>query len=375
MSAIEKTSLYYSEGRSDKEYHIEIVEICGGNVVNFRYGRRGGALTSGTKTSSPVNLTEAKRIFDKLVKEKTAKGYTPDISGAAYQSTEHAGLSTGFMPQLLNPVSEHEAMGLITDSNWAAQQKMDGERRAAHAENGYVIGINRRGLIVPLPQTIADELQGIDDHSGAVRVDGEIIGDVLYVFDLHMHKGEPIHALPWVERMRLAESLFAGCQHLKPVPVAVTTDQKGDLWNQVVENDGEGVVFKRVDCSVTAGRPNSGGDWLKFKFTESATCCVLAINPDRRSVQLGLLELSIHPNATLDQMTPVGNVTIPPNHDIPVSGDIVEIEYLYAHEGGSLYQPIYRGKRRDQEISDCFIGQLKFKPEACTGNRQIGERL
>ena len=74
MSSIRKCSLYYSEGRSNKEYHAEIVEISGGNVVNFRYGRRGGTLTSGTKTSSPIEFTEAKRIFDKLVKEKTGKG-------------------------------------------------------------------------------------------------------------------------------------------------------------------------------------------------------------------------------------------------------------------------------------------------------------
>lgn len=363
MTATEKTSLYYSRSRSDKEYHAEIVTVSGGNVVNFRYGRRGGALTSGTKTSSPVESTEAKRIFDKLVKEKIAKGYTPDVSGAAYQDTAHAGLKTDFMPQLSNPITEHEAMALITDSNWAAQEKMDGERRAAHAENGYVIGINRRGLIVPLPQAIGDELGAIDDHSGAIRVDGEIIGDVLYVFDLHIHKGETIHALPWIERMRLVESLLAGCRHIQAVPIAGTTDQKGDLWNQVLFENGEGMVFKRTDCPVTAGRPNSGGDWLKFKFTESATCCVIAINPDRRSVQIGLLELSIHPNATVDQMKPVGNVTIPPNHAVPVAGDIVEVEYLYAYRGGSIYQPVYRGKRCDLNLSACTINQLKYKPD------------
>ena len=45
MNTIENISLYYAEGHSDKEYHAEIVEVAGGNVVNFRYGRRGGALT------------------------------------------------------------------------------------------------------------------------------------------------------------------------------------------------------------------------------------------------------------------------------------------------------------------------------------------
>lgn len=115
MNAITTASLYYTEGGSDKEYHTEIVEVAGGNVVNFRYGRRGAALTAGTKTSAPVDFAQAKKIFDKLVKEKTSKGYTPCESGSAYQGTENAGLKTDFTPQLLNAITEDEAMRLIED--------------------------------------------------------------------------------------------------------------------------------------------------------------------------------------------------------------------------------------------------------------------
>jgi len=135
-------------GQQRQGIHAEIVEVAGGNVVNFRYGRRGASLTSGTKTAAPVDFAHAKMIYDKLVKEKTAKGYTPDVSGAAYQGTERAGLKSDFSPQLLNPITEEEAMRLIKDDRWAAQEKMDGERRAAHADGGGVFGINRKGLVV-----------------------------------------------------------------------------------------------------------------------------------------------------------------------------------------------------------------------------------
>ena len=364
MNAIARTSLYYAAGSSNKEYHAEIIEISGGNVVNFRYGRRGGTLTAGTKTSSPVEFTEAKRIFDKLVKEKTAKGYTPDISGCSYQGTELAGLKTGFMPQLLNPISESEAMCLITDNNWTAQEKMDGERRAAHAENGTVIGLNRNGLIVPLPQAIADELLAISNRTGAIRVDAEIIGDILYVFDLHICQGTRMQSRPWLERMHMAESVLAGCTQIKAVPVAVATDEKRELWNRVLSASGEGVVFKRIHSIVTKGRPNSGGDWLKFKFTETASFCVMEINTGRRSVKIGLIEFNLHPKANQHQMlASVGNVTIPPNHDVPAIGEIVEVEYLYAYRGGSVFQPVYRGRRLDLDIGACTTGQLKYKPE------------
>jgi hypothetical protein len=45
--------------------------------------------------------------------------------------------------------------------------------------------------------------------------------------------------------------------------------------------------------------------------------------------------------------TGVGSVTIPPSHTVPAAGSIVEVRYLYAYEGGSLYQPVYLGIRDD----------------------------
>lgn len=45
--------------------------------VTFAYSRRGCPLNTGTKTYSPVSYDDARRIFDKLVREKMAKSYTP----------------------------------------------------------------------------------------------------------------------------------------------------------------------------------------------------------------------------------------------------------------------------------------------------------
>ena len=72
-------------------------------------------------------------------------------------------------------------------------------------------------------------------------------------------------------------------------------------------------------------------------------------------------ELSIE--GSEDGWLSVGNVTIPANHEIPEEGDVVEIRYLYAHRGGSIYQPVYLGKRGDIDICECTTAQLKFKPE------------
>jgi len=58
----------------------------------------------------------------------------------------------------------------------------------------------------------------------------------------------------------------------------------------------------------------------------------------------------------------LGNVTIPPNHAIPESGSVAEIQYLYVGKvGGALYQPVYLGERGDQDEGDCLLSQLKYK--------------
>src|ERR1041384_8228598 len=116
-------SLYYKEGSSDKIYQVQIEEKDAGFVVNFAYGRRGSTLNTGTKTSSPVPYDQAKRIFDKLVKEKQAKGYTVGENGTPYQHTNKEQQVSGLHPQLLNPIEEQDVRSYITHPEYWAQEK------------------------------------------------------------------------------------------------------------------------------------------------------------------------------------------------------------------------------------------------------------
>jgi bifunctional non-homologous end joining protein LigD len=358
----ERISLYYQAEGSDKEYHVQLAAAEGGFLVNLQYGRRGGTLAVGTKTKAPVPYQSAKKIYDKLVQEKTSKGYTTGESGVAFEGTENAGRKTGFVPQLLNPITEAEALRLIRDDGWVAQEKKDGEHRAVKLDSGGVMsGINRKGLSVPLPEPVAKELLGHCAWLGAAIVDGEIIGDKLHVFDLYcfdsrvFEDNSLMNGDPYETRMSYAQTLFSSGVNVVPIKMARTTEEKKALWDRVRAEKGEGVVFKRRDSLFTPGRPNSGGDWVKFKFTESASCQVIGTNEGKRSVKIGLLDSG--------KVVPVGNVTIPANHVVPDVGDVVEVEYLYAYPGGSLFQPVYRGRRTDIDLKDCTLAQLKYKPE------------
>lgn len=86
MKLVCQTKLQFKEGNSDKVYEVDLCESGEKYFVNFRYGRRGTELKEGTKTTAPVNLTEAEKIFQKLVDEKTRKGY--HVIGESNQTAE-----------------------------------------------------------------------------------------------------------------------------------------------------------------------------------------------------------------------------------------------------------------------------------------------
>ena len=66
-------------------------DLIDDNGCELFYGRRGTTLNLGTKTNVPVDYEHAKLIYDKLVKEKQAKGYTAGENGTPYQQTANMG--------------------------------------------------------------------------------------------------------------------------------------------------------------------------------------------------------------------------------------------------------------------------------------------
>jgi predicted DNA-binding WGR domain protein len=168
----DRVSLYYREGSSDKVYQAAIEPVGQQFVVNFAYGRRGATLTTGTKTSTPVDYATAKKIYTKLVGEKKAKGYTEGADGTPYQHTDKQ--ASGILPQLLNPIEESEVELLLRDDNYCAQEKFDGRHLLVRKQDDHLEGINKKGLLVGLPQTVVDDFR---QFPGSLIPDGESIGD------------------------------------------------------------------------------------------------------------------------------------------------------------------------------------------------------
>jgi len=96
MKLIKRTTLYFQEGTSDKVYEVDLCQVDETNyVVNFRYGRRGANLKEGTKTTTAIPLAKAQQVFDKLITEKTDKGYYDiNIGQAVGQASQSTPMST-----------------------------------------------------------------------------------------------------------------------------------------------------------------------------------------------------------------------------------------------------------------------------------------
>ena len=217
-------------------------------------------------------------------------------------------------------------------------------------------GINKKGLIVGVPGSVAGELRSLSD---SFIPDGESIGDDYHAFDLLELNGENLRPLPYRMRFaRLVDLLLLSRSEWKYVHLVETafkTRQKTELWQRLRQENREGIVFKRLDAPYVPGRPNQGGPQLKFKFVATLSAIVAKVNI-QRSVEISLFKGR--------SLISCGNVTIPANHEIPPAGAIVEVRYLYAYRDSvALYQPVYLGLRTDVDTDECNVSQLKFKAE------------
>lgn len=350
-------TLYMTEGSSDKVYKLQLVASGGAWDVNFQNGRRGSALREGVKGSG-LDYEAALKLYEKTLKSKISGGYTEDVSGAAFTATQFAGEVTGFKPQLLNPI-EADAARALGMTGWWVQEKHDGERRGVLVQNGNVAFANRRGLRVGSAGEVSEVISALAMKVPNCTLDAEDLGAHLVIFDViswpNMPEDAPfklrIAAMEELRNMLLDLGVYDRVSVDMPIPIAEFFSKGHD--ERLRAEMAEGFVLRHERSVYTPGRPNAGGDVLKVKFWEDATCRVTRGRGDRRSVGLQMLSAG----AWVD----VGNVTVPENQDVPQEGTLVDVRYLYAYPGGSLFQPTFLGVRGDLSEEDCTVDRLKYK--------------
>lgn len=373
---VESIDLYFKEGTSDKEYHLQLVDLAATYAVDFQYGRRGSTLKTGRKIELHT-LEQAKEVYDAVKDEKLGKGYHEGEGGTKYVPAgnsapvpvneprkEITSVGVGrkvmweppkqelLVPQLLNPIEESEVEKYLNDSAWGMQEKKDGRHQMIRVVDGVMTVYNKKGKEIGYPSEWATSVT----IQNAV-LDGEAIGEVFHAFDLLEVNGEDFRTQSYSDRYAQLISLLKNGKFGERVVVVPlwTASEKKSKYKQLQKDKKEGAVFKRLSAPYKPGRPNEGGDMIKCKFYATLTAKVAKGREGKHSVGLELFDGKV--------WVTMGNVTIAQSKELPSVGSHVEIRYLYAVPGGSLYQPTYLGPRDDTDDSDCQMKQVKYKSE------------
>lgn len=348
----ESISLYFKDGSSDKFYSIAIEENNGTFSVPFTYGRTGTSGLAGAKVVN-ADYAKAKKAFDSVVREKMAKGYQPGAGQAVQAGILPAGapkVLSGFHAQLLNPIDESEASRYITDDSYGMQEKFNGKHLSLKRLPTSFTAINKKGIECGYPQiykTATDNLT-----AKQFIIDGEDVNSVYDLYDILELDGRDLRGLTYLQRYELLAPFSS--KTLRVAYLAKSTTEKRALFEKLKKENKEGVVFKKLNAIFSPGKAHT--DMWKAKFYATLSARVAKGREGKRSIGLELLD---------DKGTWVfmGNCTIGGNKDIPSISSIVEIRYLYAHRGGSLYQPTYLGVRDDVDPEECKMTQIKYKAE------------
>jgi bifunctional non-homologous end joining protein LigD len=377
MPTIKETTLHYIGGTSDKIYKAWVENYPTENqfIVNFAFGRRGSRLQTGTKTNSSVSLTNATKIYDKLIDSKLAKGYniigrqehnggclqTQEVCGSIQESVDSYRIPNNptnspnkdYLPILLNTTTEEEIEALSSNKNWVFQEKFDGKRLIVSVKDQKSKAFNKKGIEIGIPHSILEEAEILAQGENIV-LDGEYVNNTFIVFDIIAYK-KCLKKAPYSTRLEILEKIFSRFSGLaiRGIETSKSTKEKRELFLSLKSSKKEGVVAKELSATYLPGRPNSKGPYLKHKFVKTTSAIVSGHN-QKHSVCLCLLENG--------KKIPIGNVTIPQREPLPEVDSVIEVKYLYAMpNSNSLYQPTFLTKRDDVDQKECTLSQLEYK--------------
>lgn len=380
ITCLSQVALHYNAGGSDKLYIIQVQEETTAAGTKYKtvgyFGRRGGSLKTAQKYDG-TSLAAANAQSNSKEKEQRGKGYedfthpipgmpsdAPTFGGPAVASAAAAvaaavppkKASVGPLPMLAEVADEARAEVLMSDPDWVGQKKYDGERVTVSIRRNAIQAYNRKGeeraLSGPAEASLKRLVARTDFSDDRETVlDGELMGDVYVAYDVLVLRDNDIRKTSYEERYYQLEALLEDNLGLL-AETAWTEEAKRAMYARALKEGWEGMMFRNVEGNYVTGRTSL---LLKFKLWATATCRVLTVN-SKRSVQLALRDE--HDNEQF-----CGNVTVPVNQDIPTGDDLVEVRYLYAMEGGSLYQPVLIRVRTDIDEADLRSTLRQAPPE------------
>lgn len=343
-----------------KAYEVSMEERSDGWSVSGWNGRIGKPLREQPKASG-LTREEARSLFDKLISGQVKKGYLPKGEAAALVAVpEGAEADARLIPALPTAIGDDPVE--LRGDEWLVQEKHDGENRPVLISDDVIILANRTGQPVPGTDALLEELSVMRDAVGEVLLNTEDMGaGGLVVFDvvegLGVSRGSPFSERNGaLIRLRDAVSGFRLIRVDAAVPLREFQADGGE--ERLRKANAEGYVLKRADAPYAPGRSSNPkkAAMLKVKFVEDATFRVA------EGREVGKRSVGIESwDDEAGCWVPKGNVTVPVNAPMPEPGTYADVRYLYAYDGGSVYQPVWKGARTGVTPEDCSVSKLKMK--------------
>lgn len=359
----ESAQLYCRDVRHDKVYNVQLIQSEAGWSVLAQSGRRGSTLVVRDKVLN-ADYETAKREFDKVLKEKLTKNPPYKfVEGAEPAKPVQLARGKAILnkenvePELLTRITEVEAkMYAKRSDRYKCQRKRDGERRMVVFQEDHAYGINKNGDAIQLEGRFRGELERFCRQAGVTSLvaDGEEEAEEIWLWDI-LEFNADLRVMPYRNRHEIL-SHFIGSLPVSLSEVIRLVDFESFESLLAQRSTIEGLCVKDLNASF---RPGRSGQHFKLKFEQSASVIVgpKLKKDDHRSVATYLYDHG--------KLRYVGNVGVPDKYALPEMDQIIEVRYLYAYRGGSLYQPKYFGVvRKDVARTECNTQQLKFKQEA-----------
>jgi ATP-dependent DNA ligase len=379
-------------GGHNKFYEFHLLRSTGRFTAKGLYGAIGQAPREAVIYDGD-NEQEAVGEMQKKQLEKQKKGYI--IVGSNGDQPPPPAQTKTDLP-VIWPMNaqgvkdEAHLQSLLNDSQYMAQEKLDGMRAIVHVtKEGLRIFSRSAGvkdptrplekttslphlasLIFPgLAGTILDGeilAPGVDSAtlSGALHRTNGGNGNhsvKLFVFDILKHAQTDLADLTLEKRLTwlvvLKRQLYS--EHIQFLSWAASSSEKSELYYSIRANGGEGIMLKRLnEYYMQGGRP--ANNWYKARKSASFDCVVMDFTRGKGKYnnQIGAVIFGQYVNGKLTELGQASGMddTVRAQmtkHPADFIGRIVVIEGMERLKSGAIRHPRYVTIRHDKSPLEC----------------------
>jgi len=283
---------------------------------------------------------------------------------------------------------------LICNTNYAAQEKLDGMRAIIHiCKDGLRIFSRSAGVEDPtrplektsslphlaslrFPQLVGTILDaeilapGIDMVAMPGAIHSKQVGTTnglvkAFVFDVLRYNGEDISSRPLHQRIDVLESLRTRIRspHIAFLPWAFTSIDKKKLYEDVLKRGGEGIMLKRLDATYCqGGRP--ANNWFKAKKSMTIDAVIVGFTKGlgKYNDRIGAVRFGQYQDGKLVELGQASGMTdadrlLMSKYPEQFVGRVVVIKGMQRLNSGAIRHPIFGGLHSDKKPNECIYNR------------------